>query len=170
MFNVAGMRISRVFESNSILPMRYRCLSICSTVGLPVGLSAGFSEVGDAASFAWSKLQTISVRMRRESIRITARRWMRIGRCEAGILRPRGFRTKKPQPVRVGVLMKMLVFAGSARALDEQGALANTTAEVVQLGAADLALVEDLNLGNAGGVKREHALNAFAVGDFTDGE
>jgi hypothetical protein len=66
--------------------------------------------------------------------------------------------------------MEMMAFDGSACALDEQGALADTAAEVVQLGAADLALVENLDLGDTGSVKREHALDAFAVGDFADGE
>ena len=66
--------------------------------------------------------------------------------------------------------MEMMAFAGSARALDEQGALADAAAEVVQLGAADLAFAENLDLGDAGGVKWEHALDAFAVGDFADGE
>jgi hypothetical protein len=55
-------------------------------------------------------------------------------------------------------------------ALDQSGLLAHAVAEVVELGAADLALVGDFNLGNAWGVERENTLNAFAVGNLADGE
>lgn len=58
----------------------------------------------------------------------------------------------------------------SVSALDQKGALANTVAEVVKLGAADFAFVGYFNLGDTWGVNREYALDTFAVGDLTNGE
>ena len=40
----------------------------------------------------------------------------------------------------------------------------------MKLGAADFALADDFNFCNTWGVKRENALNALAIGNFTDSE
>ena len=50
------------------------------------------------------------------------------------------------------------------------GSLAHTVAEVVELGSADLALADGLDLHDAGGMQQEHLLAADAVGDTADGE
>jgi len=59
---------------------------------------------------------------------------------------------------------------GLASALDEQSAFADAAAEVMKFGAADFAAVDDFDFGDAWGVDWENALDAFAVGDFPDGE
>ena len=59
---------------------------------------------------------------------------------------------------------------GSVSALHEEGALADTVAEVVEFRTADLAFVGHLDLGDTWCVKREYAFDTFAVGDFTNGE
>ena len=56
------------------------------------------------------------------------------------------------------------------RALDDTGGLTAAATEIVQLGAADTAAADDFDLGDEGRVDREHAFDAFAVGDLADGE
>ena len=56
------------------------------------------------------------------------------------------------------------------RALEDAGRLAATAAEIVELGATDLAAADDLDLGDVGRVDRENALDALAVGDLADSE
>src|SRR5690349_15326735 len=55
-------------------------------------------------------------------------------------------------------------------ALGDTGRLAAAIAEVVQLGAADGATAHDLDGIDERRVEREHALDAFAVGDLTNRE
>src|SRR5262249_6903371 len=65
------------------------------------------------------------------------------------------------------------LLAGLARlglALAQAGGLADPVAEVVELGAADLAGALDLDLGDLGRVKREDALDPLALDDAADGE
>ena len=50
------------------------------------------------------------------------------------------------------------------------GGLAHLVAEVVQLGATDIALTGDLDLVDLRGVHREGTLNADGEADLTDGE
>lgn len=52
---------------------------------------------------------------------------------------------------------------------DKQGAFADAIAEVIEFGAADLAAARDLDQGDAWSVQREHALDAFAGGNFAHG-
>src|SRR5690349_10247921 len=52
----------------------------------------------------------------------------------------------------------------------DAGGFAAQSTEIVQLGAADLAAGDDLDLLQAGRVQREGALDADAVGDLADRE
>jgi DNA polymerase III subunit delta' len=74
-------------------------------------------------------------------------------------------------PVQGEVFWENSKLRGSVRsALHEESALADAFAEVVQLGAANLAFVGHFDLGDPWGVNREDALDAFAVRDLADGE
>src|SRR5919107_1040892 len=55
-------------------------------------------------------------------------------------------------------------------ALGDTGRLAATVAQVVELGTTDGATAHDLDRLDVRGVDREHALDAFAVGDLADRE
>ena len=55
-------------------------------------------------------------------------------------------------------------------ALGDAGGLAAQIAQVVQLGATDGALADQLDRVDARGVQREHALHALAVADLANGE
>src|SRR6185369_17630898 len=57
-----------------------------------------------------------------------------------------------------------------ARVFGDAGGLTGAVAQVVQLRAADGAPHGDLDLVDAGGVHREDALDADAVGHLADGE
>ena len=52
----------------------------------------------------------------------------------------------------------------------DAGCLPGELAHVGDLVAADLAVLDDLDLGDGGGVKREGALDADPRGDLADGE
>lgn len=54
--------------------------------------------------------------------------------------------------------------------LDLDGLLANPVAEIVQLGAANLASLHHLDLGDLWGMDLEDPLHTFAIGDLPDGE
>lgn len=54
--------------------------------------------------------------------------------------------------------------------LDSHGVLADAAAKVVELGAADLAALGDLDFGNEGAVEGVDALDAFAVAEFAHGD
>src|SRR4051794_19938884 len=60
--------------------------------------------------------------------------------------------------------------AAAGRPLADTRALAAQLAQVVELGATDVALANQLNAVDAGAVEREYALDAFAVADLADGE
>ena len=54
--------------------------------------------------------------------------------------------------------------------LANTGGLADTIAEVEELGATDVTVTDDVELGDLGRVKRESTLDADTEGDLTDGE
>lgn len=64
----------------------------------------------------------------------------------------------------------MLSLPRLVSALDEKGALTNTVAEVVKLGAADFAFVGYFDLGDTWCVNWEYTLDTFAVRNLTDSE
>lgn len=51
-----------------------------------------------------------------------------------------------------------------------RAAIAHAIAQVEELGATDVTVTDDLELGDLGRVKRERALHADAKGDLADGE
>src|SRR5215211_1011287 len=70
---------------------------------------------------------------------------------------------------------KRALLGGSRRvaalsALGDTGRLTATVAQVVQLGATDGAAAHDLDGLDVRRIDREHALDAFAVGDLADRE
>ena len=71
-------------------------------------------------------------------------------------------RTSTVSPIRL--LGAVVLLLGDA------GALAAQAAQVIQLGAADLAAAHDLDRVDHRRVEREHALDALAVGDLADRE
>lgn len=54
--------------------------------------------------------------------------------------------------------------------LGDAGSLAHLVAQVVELGATDLTVTHDLELGDLRGVNREGTLDADAIGDLADRE
>src|ERR1700756_3763266 len=54
--------------------------------------------------------------------------------------------------------------------LDDAGGFAAPAAQVIELGPAHLAAAHDLDRVDHGRIEREHALDAFAVGNLTHGE
>src|SRR5690606_23372779 len=54
--------------------------------------------------------------------------------------------------------------------LENAGRLAATVTQVIELGPPHLAALQDLDAVDVGAEHREHALDAFAVGDLADGE
>lgn len=71
---------------------------------------------------------------------------------------------KTPRPVSgQGGDIGMIRDGGSLGALDQQGALADALAQVVELRAADFSAVDHLDFGDPRRVDRENALDAFAV-------
>ena len=58
----------------------------------------------------------------------------------------------------------------TAHFLDGRGVLAQTGAEVIELGATDFPALGHFDLGYFGGMDREHPLHAFTIGNLTDGE
>ena len=54
--------------------------------------------------------------------------------------------------------------------LGDASSLAHLVAEVVQLGATDATMTNDLELGDLGAVKREGTLNTDTEGNLADGE
>ena len=54
--------------------------------------------------------------------------------------------------------------------LANAGGLAHAIAEVVELGATNVAVTDNLELGNLGAVQREGALNAHGEANLADGE
>jgi hypothetical protein len=67
-------------------------------------------------------------------------------------------------------MVKKLDLQKSVGALDEEGALADPLAEIVQLGTANLAFVGDFDFRNPGGVEGENPLDAFAIRNFAHRE
>src|SRR5262245_40132108 len=59
---------------------------------------------------------------------------------------------------------------GLAGALGDAGGFAAAAAQVIELGAADAAAAHELDRVDHGRIEREHALNAFAVGDLAHRE
>src|SRR5215475_861900 len=59
---------------------------------------------------------------------------------------------------------------GGALRLGNARLLAAQSAQIIKLGAAHFAAAHDFDRVDHWRVKREHALNAFAIGDFADGE
>src|SRR5262249_5379108 len=70
----------------------------------------------------------------------------------------------------LGRLAGALVHAGAGGALGDARRLAAAAAQVIELGAADLAAAHQLDAGDPRAVEREDALDAFAVGDLAHGE
>ena len=54
--------------------------------------------------------------------------------------------------------------------LGNAGGFTRPAAQIIKLGAADTATAQHFDLGDIGRVKREDALDAFAIGNFANGE
>ena len=70
---------------------------------------------------------------------------------------------------RLGWKGDLLVVGGNNALLCDTGLLAGEAAKVVQLGATDAAMTDDLELGDLGAVKREGTLNTDTEGNLADG-
>src|ERR1700720_4521162 len=62
------------------------------------------------------------------------------------------------------------VFAGGLGALADAGGLAGAATQIIELGAADLALAHDDDRIHQRRIDREDALHAFAIGHLAHGE
>ncbi len=62
------------------------------------------------------------------------------------------------------------VFRQHVALLADTGGLAGAATQVIELGATHHAATHDFDAVDAGGIKREDTLHAFAVAEFADGE
>src|SRR5690606_5703622 len=87
-----------------------------------------------------------------------------------GFVAARGWKGLLRRVARLERFADEILLAGAAAALGDAGRLAAAFAQVIELGAADLAPAHHFDAVDGRREQREHALHAFAEADLADGE